>query len=64
MGSDAKGGEERKAARGAEPSGFSHEGCIYASGAWIAKQLPIGHFLGHIQQQLAIFLVGFAQQAT
>jgi len=27
-------------------------------------ELPIGHFLGHVQQELAIFLVGFAQQAT
>ena len=28
------------------------------------RNLPIGHFLGHIQNQLAIFLVGLAQQAA
>jgi len=28
------------------------------------KLLPMGHFLGHIEKQLAIFLVGFAQQAA
>ena len=26
--------------------------------------LPMGHFLGHIQQQLAIFLIRLAQQAA
>src|SRR5579862_2686988 len=28
------------------------------------SQLPIGHFLGHVENQLAIFLVGLAQQAA
>ena len=28
------------------------------------SQLPIGHFLGHVQNQLAIFFVGLAQQAA
>ena len=28
---------------------LSVTGCIYAGGAGIAKQLPIGHFLGHVQ---------------
>jgi len=27
-------------------------------------KLPIGHFLGHVEQELAIFFVGLAQQAT
>ena len=27
-------------------------------------RLPIGHFLRHVQQELAIFFVGFAQQAA
>src|SRR5580704_19159783 len=27
-------------------------------------RLPIGHFLGHVQQELAIFFVGLAQQAA
>ena len=26
--------------------------------------LSIGHFLGHIEEQLAIFIVGFAQQSA
>jgi hypothetical protein len=30
----------------------------------MTKRLPIGHFLGHIQEQFAILLVGFAQQAA
>jgi hypothetical protein len=25
------------------------------------QKLPIGHFLGHVQNQLAIFFVGLAQ---
>jgi len=38
---------------------------LYLRGeAWTIKRLPIGHFLGHIQEQFAIFLVGFAQQAA
>jgi hypothetical protein len=28
------------------------------------KPLPIGHLLCHVEQQLAIFIVGFAQQAA
>jgi len=43
---------------------LSGPGCLYASAGSMAKQLPIGHFLGHIQEQFAIFLVGFAQQAA
>src|ERR1700756_1590065 len=29
-----------------------------------AQKLPIGHFLGHIQNELAIFLVGLAQETA
>ena len=65
MGSVAKGGEERKRPLGGQSgAALSHRGCIHAGVAGIAKQLPIGHFLGHIQQQFAIFLIGFAQQAA
>jgi hypothetical protein len=28
------------------------------------RELAVGHFLGHVQNQLAIFLVGFAQQTA
>jgi len=42
----------------------SGPGCIYEGEDWISKQLPIGHFLGHIQEQFAIFLISFTQQAA
>ena len=42
----------------------SGPGCIYEGEDWISKRLPIGHFLGHIQEEFAIFLVSFAQQAA
>src|SRR5215470_8398754 len=29
-----------------------------------SNRLPIGHFLSHVEQQLAIFVVGLAEQAA
>jgi hypothetical protein len=37
---------------------------VFEAGALRTKLLPIGHFLGHVEKQLAIFIVGFAQQAS
>ena len=61
---DWGGGEMKKPLGHRGRAALSSMGCIYAGAAWIAKQLPIGHFLGHIQKQFAIFLIGFAQQAA
>src|SRR5215468_3512777 len=63
---DCYGTARRKATHGwgAERHLLRRKGYIYLGGIWIVAQLPIGHFLGHIQQQLAIFIVRFAQQAT
>jgi hypothetical protein len=57
-------GANKKAARGAERSGSFQFRLYLRKRGLIAERLPIGHFLGHIQEQFAIFLVGFAQQAT
>ena len=45
----------RRAARGVIETGNSNRK---------NRNLPISHFLGHIQNQLAIFLVGLAQQTA
>jgi len=64
MRSDAKGEEERKSRSGGRAERLFSDQVVSTQRGLIAQRLPIGHFLGHIQQQLAIFLVGFAQQAT
>jgi len=55
---------KEKAARGGRAERLFSDQVVSTQRGLIAQRLPIGHFLGHIQQQLAIFLVGFAQQAT
>jgi len=57
-------GEKEKAAQGGGRAASSGTGCFYECSERIANWLPVGHFLGHVQQQFAIFLVGFAQQAA
>ena len=36
----------------------------FREGSGYKKLLPVGHFLGHIEKQLAIFVVGFTEQAA
>ncbi len=57
-------GRNEKAAQGGGRAAFSGTGCFHERAGAIAERLPVGHFLGHVQEQFAIFLVGFAQQAT
>ena len=64
QGSQREQGGKEKAAQGGGRAAFSGPGCFYECVERIADRLPVGHFLGHVQQQFAIFLVGFAQQAT